>query len=217
MYIGTPFQTNQSMIGYNVDMWATNYTECVRAETDASFGPHGEYMEKTIEDELRNMAKYCATEYLGTYFEGKDYTTREEMLMFLFTMFDEDMHLSGYFQDGVFVFSGDETQTTYSNVSSRAWYAPYLSLAYDLIMVEDENTWTVARAVTDDDIAMMLDMYFLDENNQPIDTISTRYGDYTLVSDVAWFDITKSPWTKLMFASAPEVPPIDWDDSITTE
>jgi len=74
-------------------MGATNYSECVRAETDASFGTEGEMLEATVEDELRDIAKYCATEFHGSYFEGKGYTTREEMLLLIFTMFDEAIYM----------------------------------------------------------------------------------------------------------------------------
>lgn len=93
MYIGTPIKTNASVIGYDTTLGPTNYTECVRAEMDASFGVDGVMLENTPEDELRNIAKYCATEFLGSYFTGKSYTTREEMLMLFFTIFDEDIGL----------------------------------------------------------------------------------------------------------------------------
>jgi hypothetical protein len=123
MYIGTPLQTSENTLGYSTDMGATNYTECVRSETDASFGVNGTLIEATTEDELRNMAKYCATEFLGSYFSGKNYTTREEMLMFLFTMFDMGAEVPGYFDGDVFVFDGVETETNYANISPRAWFA----------------------------------------------------------------------------------------------
>lgn len=138
MYIGTPLQNTIDEVGYDVTLGATNYSECVRIETDNSFGIDGELIEETIEDELRDIAKYCAVEYLGSYFDGKKYTTREEMLMFLFTMFDEEIYLPGYFQNEQFVFDGDETEVPFENISSQAWFAPYLSLAYNLMMIEDE-------------------------------------------------------------------------------
>ena len=131
------------------------------------------------------------------------------MLMLLFTMFDEEIRIPGYFQGNSFEFTGEETQTEYSNVSSRSWYAPYLSLAYDLLMVEDEETWIIAREASDDDIAMMLDMYFLDENNEPIDTISTQYGDYTLMSDGTHFNIQKTAGSNVLLAAAPEESPMN--------
>jgi hypothetical protein len=69
MYVGTPIQTNMSQAGYDIGLGPTNYAECVRAETDASFGPTGILLETDTQRELMNMAKYCATEYYGTYFE----------------------------------------------------------------------------------------------------------------------------------------------------
>lgn len=174
-------------------------------ETDASFGVDGEIMEETIEDELRGIAKYCATEYLGSYFNGKDYTTREEMLMLLFTMFDEELYLPGYFEDREFVFDGDETETAYNNISSRAWFAPYISLAYDLMMVEDEETWAVAREVTDEDIEMMLTMYLTDEDGEVVDTVETNYGTYTIWYDELGLTLEKdTQGGALVLASAPD-------------
>lgn len=69
MYIGTPLQTNMNTVGYDTTMGPTNYSECVRSETDMSFGPDGEIYQDTVEDELRDIAKFCAVEYLGSYFE----------------------------------------------------------------------------------------------------------------------------------------------------
>jgi hypothetical protein len=216
MYVGTPIQTNMSELGYDVALGATNYSECVRMETDASFGVDGEIMEETVEDELRGIAKYCATEYLGSYFSGKNYTTREEMLMFLFTMFDEGVYLPGYFEDTEFVFDGEETETAYSNVSSEAWFAPYLWLAYDLMMVEDEGTWKIAREVTDKDIETMLEMYLMDEEGEVVDTIETAYGTYTIWYDEIGLALEKdTQGGTLMLTSAPEETEISED--ITTE
>lgn len=192
MYVGTPLQTNMSDAGYDTSIGATNYSECVRSETDASFGVDGALIEATTEDELRNMAKYCATEFLGSYFTGKDYTTREEMLMFIFTMFDEGIELPGYFDETGFVFDGEETETSYTNVSSQAWFAPYLSLAYNLIMVEDEETWTIAREVTDEDIQTMFDMYLTDEDNIRTDTVETAHGTYSIIIDTDGVSIAKN-------------------------
>lgn len=180
MYIGTPLQTNMSDAGYDTSIGATNYSECVRMETDTSFGVDGELIEETVEDELRSIAKHCARSYLGSYFDGREYTTREEMLMLIFTMFDTDIYLPGYFDETEFVFDGEETEVAYTNVSSRAWFAPYLSLAYDLMMVEDEGRWTVAHEVTDEDLVMMFDMYLTDEDGVVGESVETEYGTYTI-------------------------------------
>jgi hypothetical protein len=197
MYMGTPLQTSANSMGYDIDMGATNYSECIRSETDASFGVDGALIEMTTEDELRNMAKYCATEFLGSYFSGKDYTTREEMLMFLFTMFDEGIELPGYFDDEIFVFDGEETGTTYSNVSSRAWFAPYLAAGRDIDMIPDYPEWAVAAKVTDNEIRMMIEWYiaFTGDTRDGFSDIHTEYGNYTISSDTTGLHIAKNLWT----------------------
>lgn len=204
MYIGTPLATNQSPLGYDTEMGATNYFECVRIETDASFGENGALIEETAEAELKNIAKYCATEFYGSYFEGKSYTTREEVLMLLFTMFDEDVALPGYFDGTSFVFDGEETDVPFENVSSRAWYAPYVSRAYAYLMTEDESTWKIAAEITDEDISMMLDMYMLDAAGDALATITTEYGTYTIVHDEMGLTIEKNTVTPALNAAPSE-------------
>jgi hypothetical protein len=175
MYIGTPLQASMGTLGYDTSMGPTNYTECVRSETDAAFGSGGVMIEATTEDELRNMAKYCATEFYGVYFAGKAYTTREEMLMFIFTMFEEGVDMAGYFDNNRFVFDGAETKTPYTNVSPRAWFAPYLAAAHNLDMIPSYDTWTVAAKVSDTEIIDMFSAYTSTDT-----TIATTYGTYTV-------------------------------------
>lgn len=197
MYIGTPLETSANADGYDTVMGATNYSECVRSETDASFGTDGDMIEASTEDELRNMAKYCATEFLGSYFSGKDYTTREEMLMFVFTMFDEGIMLPGYFDGDTFVFDGDETETTYSNVSSRAWFAPYLAAARDLDMIRDYEQWTIAAKVSDSEIRMMTEAYLeatgTSDTESPLTayTLDIEHESYAIGYGVSSFTIVK--------------------------
>jgi hypothetical protein len=62
MYIGTPLQTNMNTVGYDINLGPTNYNECIRSEIDVSFGPGGELYQDTAEDELRDIAKFCAVE-----------------------------------------------------------------------------------------------------------------------------------------------------------
>jgi hypothetical protein len=144
------------------------------------------------------MAKYCATEFLGSYFSGKEYTTREEMLMFVFTMFDEGIMLPGYFDNNRFVFDGEETVTTYANVSSRAWYAPYLAAAHDLDMVADTERWGVAAEVSDKEIQMMIRSYLATigtpDTHIPMTayTLETTYGTYSIGYGVTSFSIAKN-------------------------
>jgi hypothetical protein len=191
MYIGTPIQTNMNTLGYDATLGATNYSECVRMEIDTSFGIGGELIEKNTESELRSIAKYCAIEYRGTYFEGKKYTTREEMLMMLFVMFDEGVYLPGYFNKKQFIFDGEETETNYNNVWTRTWFAPYISLASDLGMVEDIWNWSTAKMVTDSDIQLMLNMYLMDEDGEITDGIETEYGIYYIAYNEGKLTIEK--------------------------
>ena len=177
MYIGTPLETRMGPNGYNPVLGPTNYTECVRSETDASFWQSGSLIEKTAEAELMNIAKYCATEYYGTYFEGKKYTTREEMLMLLFTMFDEGVTLPGYFDDSRFVFEGKETISPYKNISPKAWFGAYLATAHKRGMVPSYTEWTVAKQVTESEVQEMIRAYSryrttIDKTPQ----IQTEYG-----------------------------------------
>jgi hypothetical protein len=81
------------------------------------------------------------------------------MLMLIFTMFDEGITLPGYFDDDEFVFEGEETITPYSNISSHAWFAPYISIAHELNMIGSYTEWSTAQAVTSDDIAEMLNVF----------------------------------------------------------
>lgn len=178
MYIGTPLQTNMNTVGYDTTMGPTNYSECVRSETDMSFGPDGEIYQDTVEDELRDIAKFCAVEYLGSYFEWKDYTTREEILMMIFTLFEEDdIGLPGYFDDNRFVSDGREVDVPYANIDGSSWYASYVTRAYEYVMVEDEETWKIARKATDTDIRTMLENYSLGED------VGTEYGSYRITID----------------------------------
>jgi len=50
----------------------TNYIECVQSEMNNSFGENGSMIENTPAAELKNLAKYCATEFYGEYFSGKN-------------------------------------------------------------------------------------------------------------------------------------------------
>lgn len=67
---------------------STSYESCLRNESFISYGL-GQRIEPTDIKELKVIAKICAQEFHGKYFNGKSYTTREEFLMMLFTMFEE--------------------------------------------------------------------------------------------------------------------------------
>jgi len=139
----------------------TNYTECVQSEMSASFGSGGSMIESTATEELKNLAKYCATEFYGEYFHGKDYTTREEMTMFLLTALGESVSLEGEFVDGAFVTNGTETETPFNNVVKTAWYAPFLARGTEVdLLASTPPRWNTAREVTDTDIVSMLQGYF---------------------------------------------------------
>ena len=94
MYDGTPFAPKDiigttSMTDFLVED-ATNYSECLTNEFYLSFGL-GERIESSDILELKAIAKSCAQQFYGTYFDGKSYTTREEYLMMLLTVFGEDV------------------------------------------------------------------------------------------------------------------------------
>ncbi len=138
----------------------TTYDECVQSEMNASFGTNGSMIEVTATAELKNLAKYCATEFYGSYFTGKDYTTREEMTMFLLTALGEGVNLEGAFVDGAFVSNWIETPTPFNNVVKTAWYAPFLAHASEVDMIPSTPPrWNIAREVTDADIVSMLQGY----------------------------------------------------------
>ncbi len=140
---------------------AYSYEECVKFEVQSSFWNNPSPLSSDVFDELKWIAKYCAQEFYGPYFEGKTYTTREEMLMMFFTLFDEWLELMGEFDEmgkyhadpRYFTFSG------YKNVSPTAWYAPYIKHARLLDMLGDSNVWNVAQEVSNADIFTYFEMY----------------------------------------------------------
>jgi hypothetical protein len=168
MYVGTPFEKNSTYLGgnnpYSADLTAdpTNYDECVQHEAYLSFGL-GDLVEDTDIKELKAIAKACAKEHYGTYFEWKKATTREEFLMMLFSMFEEeDVAIQGSFSEaGKFIVNRDEsTEIAYTNVNSTDWYASYLKLAGYLNMVDPESeTWEIGKIITDDEAVAMISAY----------------------------------------------------------
>lgn len=168
MYIGTPLENNEiysedtdpfeSFVSEN----PTTYAECLSHETYLSFGLE-EIMEDSHIKELKAIAKACAKEYYGSYFSGKSYTTREEFLMMMFTLFEEDQvgFQWEFTDDGEYIpSSNDESVTSYSNVDSKAWYASYLKLADDLVILPlDETTWKVGKEITDNEAIDLLSLY----------------------------------------------------------
>ena len=139
---------------------ATTYSECLTNESYLSYGL-GERIEKTDILELKVIAKTCAQQFYGTYFDGKPHTTREEYIMMLMTMFSEDVSVDGEFtDDGKFVSSGPGVESGFANVQANAWYSPYLAYADGIgILSTDEVKWQVARAITDVEAIDMLALY----------------------------------------------------------
>lgn len=167
MYIGTPFGNGAGYIGSTNPLAeyligeSTNYEECLRNESFISFGL-GQRIENSDVKELKAIAKICAKEFYGSYFEGKSYTTREEFLMMLFTMFEESqVGFQWHFENGNYIKSqNDGSITGYSNVDSQSWYASYLKLARYLTMVDpDERTWQAGKSITDTEAVEMLALY----------------------------------------------------------
>lgn len=168
MYIGTPLENNTIYTG-DTDPFAsfvsenpTTYGECLSHEAYLSFGL-GEIMEDSHIKELKSIAKACAKEYYGSYFSGKSYTTREEFLMMMFTLFEEDQvgFQWEFTDDGEYIpSSNDGSVTEYSNVDSKAWYASYLKLAENLVILPlDETTWKVGKEITDTEAIDLLSLY----------------------------------------------------------
>jgi uncharacterized protein (TIGR02145 family) len=168
MYIGTPFAADNtsygsqsSTLGQFLVEDATTYSECLVNESYLSYGL-GERLEKTDILELKAIAKTCAQQFYGTYFDGKPYTTREEYIMMLMTMFGEDVSVDGEFtSDGKYIASGGPgIESGFDNVSPTAWYSPYLAFADEIgILSTDESKWQVARAITDAEAIDMLSLY----------------------------------------------------------
>lgn len=123
---------------------ATTYSSCVESESYLSYGL-GERIESNDIKELKSIAKACAQEFYGKYFDGRDYTTREEYLMMLFTLFGEDVTFDGRFNaDGSYTTIGNGEVTYFKNVKSNYWYAPSINLAYELGMIQsDEENWNI--------------------------------------------------------------------------
>lgn len=159
MFVGTPFADSRNY------MWAgnpsasdisndpTTYNECIQHQAYLSFGL-GERVKDTDIEELKIIAKSCAQEFYGPYFEWKSYTTREEFLMMMFAMFEEPVNLEWEFtQDGKFVPNSDATADT--------WYTPFVTLAQDLALFPSENwdTWKVAQEVTNTEIIEAVSLY----------------------------------------------------------
>lgn len=158
MYIGTPFADNRDY------MWAgnpsasdisddpTTYTECIQHQSYLSFGL-GERISDSDTEELKLIAKSCAQEFYGSYFEWKEYTTREEFLMMMFAMFEEPVDLEWEFtEQGEYI--------PYSEDASKVWYTPFVTLAQDLWLFPSETSeWIPAQEVSDEDIITALSLY----------------------------------------------------------
>ncbi len=96
MYIGTPIrdttQIQEQTKSFSESTPAfvfgnsTTYKDCIINESYSFYGPHKRIKDNNIKA-LKTMAKTCARKFYGSYFEGKPFTTREEYLMMLLTMF----------------------------------------------------------------------------------------------------------------------------------
>lgn len=159
MYIWTPFWDNRSYqwsgnpFSSDISKEPTTYTECIKNQAFLSFWL-GERINDSDIWELKEIAKACAQEFYGSYFDSVKYTTREEFLMMMFTLFDESVDLEGKFtKNGKFIPN--------SRISSVEWYDPYLSLAKTLALLPQENfdSWIVSREITDADIIGLISSY----------------------------------------------------------
>ncbi len=165
MYGGTTLGSDTSYLGQS-SPWATyltgeptTYAECLSSEVYLSYGI-GERIEATDIRELRSIAKACAKKFYGKYFEGKSYTTREEYLMMLLTMFGEKISLPGVFsENGQYQAGASSTDTGFSNVDKKSWFAPYLFFARAHQMLSNTTEWQIAHPITDREAIEMLANY----------------------------------------------------------
>ena len=82
---------------------SNTYKECVVNESYLSFGL-GDHINASDIDEFKAIAKVCSKTFYGTYFDTKAYTTREEFLMMMFTLFGENVNFTGKFnEDGSYM------------------------------------------------------------------------------------------------------------------
>lgn len=158
MYIGTPFADSREYNGAENPFAAdisddpTTYAECIQHQAYLSFGL-GERVSDSDMKELKLIAKSCASEFYGSYFSGKEYTTHEEFLMMMFTMFSEPIELEWEFtEEGDFVSSSEDKNSN--------WYDPFVAFAQDLQLfpAQSEN-WKVAEEITDSEIIEAISLY----------------------------------------------------------
>lgn len=120
---------------------ADEETKVFRTDTDT---------ENDVVTALAKLAKHCAVSQYGTYFNGKKYTTREEYLMTLLSLFNEGADMNGYFTKyGKYVaYPGLYTWTGFGNVDPTAWFAPVLVKAKELGLIEKDYQWKIAKPLT---------------------------------------------------------------------
>ncbi len=155
MFLWTPFGTNPSY-RWEVNPYisefkseSTSYKECVTNESYLSYGLGDRVKENDIE-EFKAIAKVCSQTFYGSYFNKKAYTTREEFLMMMFTLFDENITFDGEFTDDGEYIPWTEINSGFSNIDNTSWYAPYLGLANDIwILSMDETDWEIEKEMSD--------------------------------------------------------------------
>lgn len=158
MYIGTPFADSREYNGAENPFAAdisddpTTYAECIQHQAYLSFGL-GERVSDSDMEELKLIAKSCASEFYGSYFSGKEYTTREEFLMMMFTMFSEPIELEWEFtEEGEFV--------SYAEDKNSNWYDPFVIFAQDLqLFPAQSESWKAAEEITDSEIIEAISLY----------------------------------------------------------
>ncbi len=106
--------------------------------------------EETLENEkdmstLKMTAKKCAKQAYGTYFNGKSYTTREEVLLLLNVYFDTKVYLTGIFTETSFVALKNKNQK---------WYTPFIEK-----VKSDNQEWKVAKEISDEEAFAFFNMY----------------------------------------------------------
>lgn len=165
MFLWTPFGPNpnyQWQINPYISEFkskSTTYKECVTNESYLSYGLGDRIKENDIE-EFKAIAKICAQTFYGSYFDKKTYTSREEFLMMMFTLFDEDVTFDGEFTDNGEYIPWTEVTSGFSNIDDTSWYAPYLGRANDIgILSIDETNWEIEKGISNAEAISYLSLY----------------------------------------------------------
>lgn len=181
MFLWTPFGVNPTYLWKEspyiseFTSKSTTYKECVINESYLSFGL-GDRINTNDIDEFKAIAKVCSKTFYGAYFDAKAYTTREEFLMMMFTLFGEvDVWFQWQFwTDGIYTESNnDNSETGFNNVSPKSWYASYLKLAngIGILSINETTTWQIEQEINNTEAVNYLWLYTASRMSYQWDTL----------------------------------------------